>query len=447
MNIVLIGMRGSGKTTVGRILAARLKRQLVEMDDLIVQKAGISIPEIVERYGWEKFRDLEAEIAGEVARLDNIVNATGGGVATREQNVRELKRNGVVIWLTASTDSLLQRIGDDKNRPSLLSDKTPEEEIEITYNERKSLYQQAADLVVDTENKTPQEVAETIIGLLAGKGRLPPIISGKTKVCCLIGDPVEHSLSPLIHNTAYKALGLDFVYVPFRVESIKQAIEGIRGLGIRGASVTIPYKTALVNYLDSIDDAAREIGAVNTIVNENGRLKGFNTDWTAAVKALEEVVALESKKMLLIGGGGAASAIAVGLKKKGAKLVILDRTIEKARALAGLVNAEDSGGLERLPSAVAGADILINATSVGMLPNTNESLIPKKLLHGGLTVFDIVYNPRETKLLREARDRGCTIVYGYKMLLYQAVLQFELFTGCRAPLPVMEQALVKALGG
>ncbi len=266
-----------------------------------------------------------------------------------------------------------------------------------------------------------------------------------TTVCCLIGDPVEHSLSPLIHNAGYEALGINFIYVPFRVRDIKRAIDGIRGLGIRGASVTIPHKVSAMEHVDDIDEVAREIGAINTIVNNNGVLTGFNTDGGAALKALEEAVPLGGKRAALIGSGGAALAIAVGLRRNDVKLVVLNRTVEKARKLARLVGAEDSGSLEQLP-VVSTADILINATPVGMWPRVSDSLIPKELLHDGLTVFDIVYNPKETRLLIEAREKGCAIIYGYKMLLYQAAMQFELFTGCQAPLLAMERVLTETLG-
>jgi len=432
MNIVLIGMRGSGKTTVGKILAQKLGRELVQMDELIVRKAGLTIPEIVAKHGWEKFRKLEDETTSEVARRDNIINASGGGVVTREKNVQALKKNGVIVWLQASVDTLLKRIGEDSQRPLLVA-RTPREDMEITLNERKPLYQQAADLAIDTENKTPEEVAKAIIKLLA-------------KICCLIGDPIEHSLSPLIHNAGYQALGIDYVYVPFQVKDIKPAIDGIRKLGIRGASITLPHKTSAIKYIDKFDHTAEAIGAVNTIVNDEGVLTGYNTDGDGALKALEEVTRLSGKKAVLIGSGGAASAIALGLKDNGAKLVILNRTEDKARKLAKKVNAEGSGSLKKLAE-ISSADILINATSVGMSPKINQSIIPKELLHNRLTVFDIVYNPKETRLLVEARERGCAVVYGYKMLLYQAALQFELFTGLKAPLKAMESVLTQALEG
>jgi shikimate dehydrogenase len=272
------------------------------------------------------------------------------------------------------------------------------------------------------------------------------VINADTKICCLIGDPVEHSLSPLIHNAGYQALSINYAYVSFRVKDIKQAIDGIRGLGIRGASITIPHKTSAIKYLDRLDPLAEKIGAVNTIVNDDGVLTGYNTDGDGALQALEEVTTLSAKKTVLIGGGGAASAIAVGLKAKGVKLVVLNRTEAKASNLAKKVNASGFGGLNRL-SEITSADILINATPVGMLPKTDQSIILKELLHDGLTVFDIVYNPKETRLLIEARERGCNIVYGYKMFLYQAARQFELFTGLKAPLPTMESALTQAWEG
>lgn len=272
------------------------------------------------------------------------------------------------------------------------------------------------------------------------------MINADTKICCLIGEPVEHSLSPLIHNAGYQALGINYAYVSFRVSDIKRAIESIRELGIRGASVTIPHKVSAIKYLDKIDPPAGEIGAINTIVNDDGVLTGYNTDGDGALKALEEVTTLKGKKAVLVGGGGGALAIAVGLKARGVKLVVLNRTEDKARKLAQKVKAEGSGGLKKL-SEISSADILINATPVGMLPKTDQSIIPKDILHNRLTVFDIVYNPIETRLLIEAREKGCAVVYGYKMLLYQAARQFELFTGLKSPLPVMESALTQALEG
>lgn len=270
------------------------------------------------------------------------------------------------------------------------------------------------------------------------------MIKADTQVCCVIGDPVGHSLSPLIHNAAFQALGLNFVYVAFRVKDVKLAIDGIRGLGIRGVSVTIPHKVSAMKLIDAIDDSAREIGSINTIVNDAGVLKGFNTDYSGALQALEEKTPLKGKKTVLIGAGGVGLAIATGLKNKGAEVVILDIVEDSAKKLAKRVGAKGFGKSDNL-SAVASADILINATPVGMLPKVNESVVSQKLLHPKLVVFDVVYNPMETKLIKEAKEAGCTIVYGHKMFLYQAAEQFRLFTGREAPLAEMEKVLVGAL--
>jgi len=272
------------------------------------------------------------------------------------------------------------------------------------------------------------------------------MINADTTVCCLIGDPVEDSLSPLVHNRGYEVLGLNFAYVAFRVNDIKLAIDGIRELGIRGASVTMPYKVSAMKYMDDIDDTAQKIGAINTIVNNGGILKGFNTDYDAALKALEEKTTLKGKKAVLLGAGATALTIATALKKKGARLVILNRTLEKARELAKRVNAEGSNGLDQLLTIVT-ADIVINATPVGMRPTISESNVPKELMYPELTVFEVNYNPKETKMIIEAKAAGSTVIYGYKMFLYQAAMQFELFTGHPAPLPDMEQVLIKALEG
>jgi shikimate dehydrogenase len=429
MNIVLIGMRGAGKTAVGRILAQLLGREFIEMDKLIAQRKGRSIAQIVAQQGWEGFRDLEAELTAEVAEWDNIVNATGGGVVVREPNIRKLKQNGLLVWLTAGVDTLLERVGDDEGRP-LLKGKNRREDMEITLAERAPLYEKAADITIDTEGKTPQAVAELI---------------AKVKICCLIGDPVEHSLSPLIHNAAYKALGINYAYITLPPGEIEPTIAEIRERGIRGASVTTPHKVNVLKHIDLVDPIVQAIGAVNTIVNDDGILTGYNTDGAGALKALEEVTDLGGKRVVLVGAGGAALAIATALKEKNVSLIILNRTEAKARQMADKVGADDAGSLTKL-SLTAEADILINATTVGM-NDSGETIVPREFLHDRLSVFDIVYNPKETRLLREAREKGCHVIYGYKMLLYQAARQFELFTDQPAPIKIMESVLVKALGG
>jgi shikimate kinase len=173
MNIVLIGLRGSGKTTVGRILAQRLGREFIEMDELVTRKVGLTIPEIVKKYGWDKFREIEEEVTSQVAKLDNIINASGGGVVTREKNIIKLKKKGTLVWLQADVNTLIERTGEDSQRPPLAGGRTVREDMEITLKERKTLYQQAADLSINTENNTPEEVAEAIINLIKDAGVQP----------------------------------------------------------------------------------------------------------------------------------------------------------------------------------------------------------------------------------------------------------------------------------
>ncbi len=169
MNIVLIGMRGSGKTAVGKLLAEKLGKRFIEMDEIIVRKMGMSIPEIVSKHGWDKFREVEAELCREVAQLDDVVNATGGGVVTRQENIRELRKKGKLVWLDVSLDTLLKRIGDDPNRPSLTG-KSQREDMEAVLKERRPIYEQAADYIIDTEGRTPKEIAGAIIELWKGRG-------------------------------------------------------------------------------------------------------------------------------------------------------------------------------------------------------------------------------------------------------------------------------------
>ncbi|MFH0942231.1 MAG: shikimate dehydrogenase [Chloroflexota bacterium] len=272
------------------------------------------------------------------------------------------------------------------------------------------------------------------------------MLNAETKVCCLIGDPVAHSLSPLVHNRGYQALGLNYVYLAFRTKEAGPAITAMRALGITGMSITIPHKTSALEHVDEVDTRAREIGSINTIVNRNGHLKGYNTDYDAALKALSEKTPLRGKKAVLLGAGATALTIALALKHKGSHLVILNRTPGKAADLAARVGAESSGGFDRLRE-IAGADILINATPVGMWPAVDELPVPAAYLHPGLVVFDVIYRPRETRLLSEAKKAGGKVVYGHKMFFYQAIRQFELFTGQAAPAVQMGQALAKVLKG
>ncbi len=269
-------------------------------------------------------------------------------------------------------------------------------------------------------------------------------INGKTKLCCIIGNPVEHSLSPQMHNAAFRKLGLNYVYVAFRVEKLKGAIEGLKALEVRGIVVTVPHKIEVMNYVDEIDETARQIGAVNTIVNENGMFKATNTDWVGAIGALEEVTELKGKKVAVLGAGGAARSVIYGLKKREAVISVFNRTLEKAQNLDKNFHLEGAFSLHD-NTEIKKADIIINTTSVGLEPRDDKSPLSDNTLDKRHIVFDIVYTPRETKLLQQARKAGARCVYGDKMVLYGGVQQFELFTHNKAPVKIMEHALQKAM--
>jgi shikimate dehydrogenase len=280
-------------------------------------------------------------------------------------------------------------------------------------------------------------------------------ISGKTRVCGVIGDPIEHTLSPTIHNAAFNHLELDFVFLAFRVKAaeLENAICGMRGLGIHGLNVTMPHKGTVTAYLDKLDPAVKFLGSANTILNEDGKLSGFNTDGTGALKALRgNGVKLSEKKVLLLGAGGAAKAVAFSLSKEVGELVILNRSSEKAKRLAEALrrtlNKNVVGGafsLDTLAENLRNSDVLINATSVGMHPKADQSIVPPQLLRSGLTVMDIVYNPVETKLAKEAKTAGAKVVSGVEMLIYQGAASFEIWTGRAAPVEVMRKAALKRL--
>lgn len=247
------------------------------------------------------------------------------------------------------------------------------------------------------------------------------------------------SLGAAMHLAGYQALGLPFTYVPFAVTDIPGAVRGMRALGIRGLGVSMPYKQAVVPLLDDIDPVAAKIGAVNTLVNEGGRIIGHNTDWIGAVRAVEERRRLFGARALLIGAGGAARAIAYGLKERGAELSIANRDLAKASALAEEVHATalDLSALGR-----AGEyDVVINATSAGMREVDPRSVVPEGALREGMTVMDIVYKPIRTELFEAAVRRGAAAIHGGRMLLHQAARQFELYTQVGAPLDVMDKAL------
>ena len=264
-------------------------------------------------------------------------------------------------------------------------------------------------------------------------------------------------MSPVIHNAALDLLNLDYVYVAFKVEDLKNALSGMRALtSFRGLSVTIPHKIEVMKYVDEINDIDRSIGSINTVINENGKLIGMGTDGPAALKALVDAgVELHGRNVAMVGAGGVARAIAFTLAQKAGvgKISLLDIDQDMLQGLAQDLKSGTHADIESFVSDAAAiarvmtyADIIINCTPIGMHPHEGVSIIPPELFRDGQAVFDVVYNPVETKLLGDAKDRGLIAVSGVEMFINQAAMQFEYFTEVKAPIEEMRRVLMEKLG-
>ncbi|MBU4534961.1 MAG: shikimate dehydrogenase [Euryarchaeota archaeon] len=276
------------------------------------------------------------------------------------------------------------------------------------------------------------------------------MITGKTKIIGLFGDPVGHSFSPAMHNAAFRYKGLDYVYVPFNVkaEFLKEATQGASALNLRGYNVTIPHKTRIIDYLLEVDPTAALIGAVNTVKIQDGLSKGYNTDGIGAIRAIEEITSISNKKVIILGAGGASRAVSFQLLSSyEVELLILNRTPEKAFELKcdlenNLKTTLSAGGFELLDKEIDSADILINTTPRGMHPHEDdEPILKAQGIPHNMVVNDLVYNPLETGLIKEATKAGATTISGLKMLLYQGVEAFKIWTGQEPPADIMEKAL------
>jgi shikimate dehydrogenase len=268
-------------------------------------------------------------------------------------------------------------------------------------------------------------------------------MDAKTLLYGLIGNPVSHSLSPVMHNNAFRHIGYNGAYLAFSITDLgPDTVAGIKALGIRGLSVTIPHKVTIMDLLDEIDETAQKIGAVNTIVNNNGKLSGSNTDCIGAVKALQEKTRIKDKEVVMIGAGGAARAVGYGILSEGGKLKIVNILQDEGENL-----ARDLGVPYYPLSDFNQLDyqILVNTTPVGMTPDTDAMPVPLEDLKKDAVVMDIIYNPLQTKLLKEAEKIGCSTVDGVSMFVFQGVAQFELWTGKKAPVELMRQTVLESL--
>lgn len=268
-----------------------------------------------------------------------------------------------------------------------------------------------------------------------------------TKTFAVIGDPIDHSLSPNIHNAAFLALGLDCTYIAYRIPKgeLEEGIDALKKIKISGFNVTIPHKIEMIKYLDKIDESCSVIGAVNTVSNNEGVLKGYNTDMDGFLEPIKKRdIKIQNKKVLLIGSGGAARAIVAGFaKEKADSITIANRTLDNARRLSGFskkLGLEASSISINEVEKISDFDFIINATSIGL--KNEPSIISLEGINSETIVYDIVYMPMNTDFLKQARKKDATIIYGYEMLLGQASRSFEIWHGMKAPYDAMKKSLV-----
>ncbi len=268
------------------------------------------------------------------------------------------------------------------------------------------------------------------------------LLTARSALCGVVLHPAGHTRSPAMHNAAFRALGIDAVYLAFDVppDSLADAMRGARALGIRQLAVSLPHKLAVMEYLDSVDETATRIGAVNTVTRVADRLVGTNTDWIGATRALERETELRGARAVVLGAGGAARAIVFGLLARGAEVTVLNRTPAHAEQLARDLDASAWDGLEALDG--IDYDVLVNATRSGL--RADESPVPASSLRPGTVVMDAVYDPQSTRLLRDAESRGARPLPGKWMLVYQAAEQLRIWSGREAPIDVMERAFDEA---
>jgi shikimate dehydrogenase len=481
VKVVLIGFRGTGKTSVGRILADRLGLPFHDTDALVEQLAGISIPEIFREHGEAQFRALEREVIASLRDTEGVIS-TGGGAVCDPANVADLRRHGRVFLLSAPPEVILDRIAGS-DRP-VLTGLSLEEEVRTLLARRKEAYIGAADACIDTGRRTPGEVAETIVREIGGETGISPdeeredaestcILpfpsrtsrlrarsdphpripasreDAKTRkherdgllerfglstlrgmidrdpalmVCAIAGNPCAHSKSPLLYNRLFERFGMHYHYTRLEWPDAGTIVRLASLLPIKGLSVTIPFKAAVIPCLDEVDEHATAIGAVNTIVRCGGRLYGYNTDWLGVRSPLAH---RQGARAVVLGAGGAAAAAVYALLSLDMDVTVLARRPEAARTLADRFMCR-WGALEEFKG--SDADVVVHTTPVGMEPDIRSLLAPCDL-ERKTTVFDLVYTPPETPLIRAAREAGCEAIPGTEMFVHQAAEQFRLITG------------------
>jgi shikimate dehydrogenase len=444
-HIVLIGLSGSGKTSLGRLAAARCGIKFTDADSEIEKRFGMPIRRIFEEHGEEFFRCAESRATLEALSSPELsVIATGGGVILRPENTSALRENGFVIFLDRPAEQIANDIPYDGSRPLFTS---PEKLYEME-RERRALYIGAADVTL----KNSGGIDEACRDLMEIIGK-----SQRQTEYAVIGDPIAHSFSPVIHETVFKTLGLSARYSAIRVKGENSGeparfFEAAKKGGMRGFNVTIPHKRSIMPLLDSVSEDARVCGAVNTVVFRGGRSFGHNTDIGGLLFSLREHgFECEGRRVVILGAGGASRASALAAAQERAlEIVILARDERKAEAIASDISGAapcrcGTGTMtpKVMKEAASRADLLINATPLGM-SGTNARFTSLDFL-GAMTesafVCDLVYNPPVTALLRRASELGLVSLNGMSMLICQAILADELFLGRTLDRPALHKAV------
>jgi len=460
MRAVLTGFRGTGKTEVGRLLAHMEDVPFYDTDRMIEESAGKTIHEIFADEGEEAFRRMERRIIASLPPGDAVI-ATGGGAILDPGNVRNL-RNGATVFLLVADEIAIERRIRDTRRPSLT--RLPlRDEIRTLLAERRDAYLSAADFCIDTSIKNANEVCLEINRVLSGGGvswsrrerglgvvrdsgigpqdvkDLEDVLMGEntdtlTRLFAIMGYPCTHSLSPPLFNRLFAQYKVNAFYSRLQDPDIASLFRVAGDLDLRGASVTIPFKQQVITLLDHLDHDAETIGAVNTIVFCGGRSYGSNTDWLGIRGPLEEH---RGKRAVVLGAGGAAAAAVYALQDLEMEVTILNRTVGRAEELAkrfGCSFAPLSSFESVKPQ------VVVNATPVGMTPDRHSPLRSDQL-QNGMVIFDLVYTPAETPLIRMARNAGCRVIPGPEMFIRQAAAQFRRFTGIQVPVAEIKRMM------